>query len=103
MISDRIGRLGLAVKAAVAAAVIKLGIPPDIVTLSSMVPMVLAAWNLGQGNLHAAGWWIVAGGALDLIDGAVARASGATSEFGAVLDSVIDRASDTLIYVGAVY
>ena len=103
MISEGIGRAGLAAKASIAGAVIKLGIPPDIVTLSSLLPMVLAAWNLGQGRLVSAGLWICLGGAFDLIDGAVARASGQTSVFGAVLDSVVDRASDTLIFVGAVY
>ncbi len=103
MISEGIGRAGLALKAGIAGAVIKLGIPPDVLTLSSLLPMVIAAWNLGQGRLVAAGLWIVLGGALDLIDGAVARASGQTSTFGGILDSVVDRASDTLIYVGAVY
>lgn len=103
MISEGIGRAGLALKAGIAGAVIKLGIPPDVLTLSSLLPMVIAAWNLGQGRLVAAGLWIILGGALDLIDGAVARASGQTSTFGGILDSVVDRASDTLIYVGAVY
>lgn len=103
MISEGIGRAGLAAKASVAAVVIKVGIPPDILTLSSLLPMGLAAWNLGQGRLITAALWIMLGGALDLIDGAVARASGQTSAFGAVLDSVVDRASDTLIFVGAIY
>lgn len=103
MISDAIGRAGMAGKAAVARLVMVIGIPPNVLTLSSLIPMTLAAWNLGHGRLGTAGLWIVAGGALDLIDGAVARASGQTSDFGAVLDSVVDRASDTLVYVGAAY
>lgn len=83
--------------------VMKLGIPPNVLTLSSLVPMVLGAWSLGHGNLGTAGLWILAGGTLDLIDGAVARASGKASAFGGVLDSVVDRASDTLVFVGAAY
>ena len=103
MISDAIGRAALAVKAGIAGVVIALGVPPNVLTLSSLVPMILAAWNLGHGRLGSAGLWLVAGGTLDLIDGAVARASGQASPFGGVLDSVVDRASDTLIFVGAVY
>lgn len=103
MISEAIGRGALALKARMAAGVMRLGIPPNVLTLSSLVPMVLGAWNLGHGHLGTAGLWILAGGTLDLIDGAVARASGKTSAFGGVLDSVVDRASDTLVYVGAAY
>ncbi len=103
MISEVIGRAGTAGKAGVAALVSRLGIPPDILTLSSLVPMSLAAWSLGQGQLRTAGGWILVGGALDLIDGAVARHSGQTSAFGGILDSVVDRASDTLVFVGAIY
>lgn len=103
MISEVIGRAGTSGKAAIAAVVSRLGIPPNILTLSSLVPMSMAAWNLGQGHLGTAGAWMVGGGALDLIDGAVARHSGKTSAFGGVLDSVVDRASDTLVFVGAIY
>jgi CDP-diacylglycerol--glycerol-3-phosphate 3-phosphatidyltransferase len=103
MISDAIGRAGLALKAVVAGAVGAAGIPPNVLTLSSLIPMALAAWNLGHGNLASAAAWTLVGGVLDLIDGAVARLSGKTSTFGGVLDSVVDRASDTLVYVGGIY
>lgn len=103
MISDAIGRTALAAKAGIAAGVIKLGIPPNVLTLSSLVPMAMAGWSLGNGRLGTAALWTIAGGILDLIDGAVARASGKTSDFGGILDSVVDRASDTLVYVGAAY
>ena len=103
MISDGIGRGGTAVKGAIAAAIGGLGIPPNVLTLSSLIPMMIAAWSLATGRPFVAAGWIVVGGALDLIDGAVARASGTTTDFGAVLDSVVDRASDTLVHIGVVY
>jgi phosphatidylglycerophosphate synthase len=103
MISDGIGRAGTALKTGVARIVGDAGIPPNVLTLSSLLPMALAGWNLGQGNLAAAATWTLIGGTLDLIDGAVARIAGKTSTFGAVLDSVVDRASDTLVYVGGIY
>lgn len=102
MISQGIARVAIALKSGIARGVSVLGIPPNVLTLSSLVPMAVAAWVLSRGELTAAGLWIVGGGALDLIDGAVARQTNRTSAFGGVLDSVVDRASDTLVYLGAV-
>ncbi len=102
MISHSIARFFQALKAAIAKAVSSIGIHPNFITVSSLFPMVIAAWALSEGRLVTAGLWIIAGGALDLIDGAVARLSGKATPFGGVLDSVVDRASDTLLYVGAV-
>ncbi len=103
MISEGLGRGGTVVKGALASVIGGVGIPPNVLTLSSLIPMTIAAWNLAQGRPFAAAGWIVVGGTLDLIDGAVARAYGTTSEFGGVLDSVVDRASDTLVHIGVVY
>lgn len=102
MISQGIARVAIALKSGIARGVSVLGIPPNVLTLSSLVPMAVAAWVLSRGELTLAGLWIVGGGALDLIDGAVARQTNRTSAFGGVLDSVVDRASDTLVYLGAV-
>jgi CDP-diacylglycerol--glycerol-3-phosphate 3-phosphatidyltransferase len=60
----------------------------------------MAALSLYQGRLTAAGFWILGGAFFDLMDGAVARVTGRTSKFGAVLDSVVDRGTDTLMYLG---
>ena len=42
-------------------------------------------------------------GALDILDGALARVSGQVSPFGAFLDSVLDRYSDLLVLAGLVF
>jgi CDP-diacylglycerol--glycerol-3-phosphate 3-phosphatidyltransferase len=42
-------------------------------------------------------------GALDVLDGALARASGQVSPFGAFLDSVLDRYSDILVLGGIIF
>jgi CDP-diacylglycerol--glycerol-3-phosphate 3-phosphatidyltransferase len=55
--------------------------------------------------LVAAGWLTVGGlafllaSAFDMLDGAVARATGTTSRFGAFLDSVVDRYDEALMFV----
>jgi phosphatidylglycerophosphate synthase len=54
-----------------------------------------------------AGWWplvaailLTFAGAMDMLDGALARIGRLHSRFGQVLDSVLDRCSDLAIYIG---
>lgn len=62
--------------------------------------------NIGIAFLVWQGWFFVAGGlyllvnALDFLDGAVARAAGTAGAFGAFLDSVLDRYSEAVVFVG---
>jgi len=102
MISQTIERGVLRLKAAVTKVFVALRISPNALTVTSLVPAALATYYLAHGRLTLAGLWIIAAGFFDVIDGAVARALGKGSPFGAVLDSVTDRASDAFIYVGAV-
>jgi CDP-diacylglycerol--glycerol-3-phosphate 3-phosphatidyltransferase len=102
MISNVIERGVLSLKAAVTKVFVVTRISPNLLTLTSLIPTALATYNLANGRFVAAGLWIIAAGFFDVIDGAVARALGKMTPFGAVLDSVTDRASDAFIYVGAV-
>jgi len=102
MISEVIERGVLSLKAGVTKVFVALRISPNVLTVSSLIPTALATYYLAHGRLTLAGLWIIAAGFFDVIDGAVARAMGKMSPFGAVLDSVTDRASDAFIYVGAV-
>jgi CDP-diacylglycerol--glycerol-3-phosphate 3-phosphatidyltransferase len=62
--------------------------------------------NVGVALLVAEGWLMVGGAlfllvnALDFLDGAVARASGTAGGYGAFLDSVLDRYSEAVVFVG---
>lgn len=102
MFSHWIGRVSFAAKQGLAAILSRLHVSPNALTLLSIVPMAMAAVALSEGRLTAAGLWILGGGFFDLMDGAVARVTGRTSKFGAVLDSVVDRGTDTLVYLGFV-
>ncbi len=102
MISQVIERGVLWLKAALTKVVVMLRVSPNVLTISSLIPAVLATYYLANGRLTLAGLWIIAAGFLDIIDGAVARALDKMSPFGAVLDSVTDRASDAFIYIGVV-
>jgi CDP-diacylglycerol--glycerol-3-phosphate 3-phosphatidyltransferase len=62
--------------------------------------------NVGVAALASQGWLPLAGvlfllvNALDFLDGAVARAAGTAGGFGAFLDSVLDRYSEAVVFVG---
>jgi CDP-diacylglycerol--glycerol-3-phosphate 3-phosphatidyltransferase len=75
------------------------GVTPDMVTITGTVGAVAGAVVLfGTGHLF---WGTVAVTfcvLLDLLDGALARARGGGSVFGAVLDSTGDRAADAAIF-----
>ena len=101
MISQFITRGVLSLKATVTKVVVTLKISPNVLTITSLLPTLLATYNLAEGRLAVAGLWIIASGFLDVIDGPVARAIGQDSPFGEVLDSVTDRIADALIYIGA--
>jgi CDP-diacylglycerol--glycerol-3-phosphate 3-phosphatidyltransferase len=77
----------------------KAGISPDVITVVGTVGAVAGALVF-----FTHGWWfsgtMVIWGCvmLDLLDGAVARASGRSSKFGAVLDSTCDRVADAAVF-----
>lgn len=83
---DRIGR-----------AVGGLGVTPNMISLLGAAGNGVAAILVARGSLLAAGLVYLAFSALDLVDGAVARATGRASPFGAVFDAVLDRASEAVV------
>ena len=101
LISQNIERGVLRLKAAVTGGIVLLRVSPNFLTIASLVPTAFAAYNLADGRFVAGGLWIILAGFFDVIDGSVARALDRMTPFGAVLDSVTDRASDAVIYVGA--
>ncbi|MEV6611447.1 phosphatidylinositol phosphate synthase [Kutzneria sp. NPDC051319] len=71
------------------------GVTPNAVTLVGTAGTVLGAlWFLPRGELFAGTLVITFFVLFDLLDGAVARASGAGTRFGAVLDASCDRIAD---------
>jgi CDP-diacylglycerol--glycerol-3-phosphate 3-phosphatidyltransferase len=58
-----------------------------------------AAWAILEGHLMIAALATLLAGTADVLDGAVAKARGATSRFGALLDSTTDRLSDALFFI----
>jgi phosphatidylglycerophosphate synthase len=78
----------------------RFGVPPSVVTLSSVVAALGAVASAHTGWLAAL--LVVLCGLLDSLDGCVAVLQDRTSSWGYVLDSVADRASDSLFLVAVV-
>jgi CDP-diacylglycerol--glycerol-3-phosphate 3-phosphatidyltransferase len=56
------------------------------------------AWQIVEGRLVLAGFISIAAALLDVFDGALAKAKGLVTKFGALLDSTTDRLSDALFF-----
>lgn len=80
-----------------------LGIRPNMITLFGLFGTIVGAVFVARGNLMLGGFFILLMGPIDALDGAVARASGTATRFGAFLDSVIDRYIEAFIYAGLIF
>jgi CDP-diacylglycerol--glycerol-3-phosphate 3-phosphatidyltransferase len=85
---------------ALAQALVRRNIPPTLLTLTGLGINAAAAFLYFGGFIPIAGITILFAGFFDMLDGAVARASGKASRFGGFIDSVVDRYSDFLIFGG---
>jgi CDP-diacylglycerol---glycerol-3-phosphate 3-phosphatidyltransferase len=75
------------------------GVTPDMVTITGTLGSVAAAaFLIGTGHLFWGAFAVTLLVLLDMLDGALARARGGGTLFGAVLDSTGDRASDAAIF-----
>lgn len=81
----------------------KAGLTADHLTLLGVVMAVAASVAIGMGALRAALLFLALTAIPDVLDGAVAKASGTASPRGAFFDSVSDRVSDALLLGGVAW
>lgn len=79
------------------------GVHPNVLTFVGLVINLWAALLFAVGRFPAAGGVMILAGLFDMVDGRVARAQGRVTKFGAFFDSVIDRYSDLVLYVGLLF
>lgn len=91
-ISERVGR-----------AVARTGLTPNLLTLIGLLGMGGAGYLASIGWFWQAGIVMLAAGAFDLFDGAVARYTNQASDWGAVFDAVSDRLADFAILFGLLF
>ncbi len=84
----------------IARGIIRAGIPVNSVTLLGPVVVSAVFIPMFYDLQWVAGLVLIAAGAFDMLDGAVARISRRSTAFGAFLDSVTDRYTDYLMLLG---
>lgn len=92
---------------------IKLGLTPNAVTLIGLILNILVtaifiegAEKGNRGELSYIGWagaMVLFAGVFDMLDGQVARLGKMSSSFGALFDSVLDRYSELILFLGICY
>ncbi len=84
-------------------AFVRAGITPDFFNILGAVLGLAAGVAFGFGALSLAGWLILLGGAADIFDGRIARARGLANDYGAFIDSTLDRFAETFAFIGLAY
>ena len=92
---------------------IKIGFTPNLVTVTGLVLnigvaiiFIKGAEQGNRGDLSYVGWagaLILFAGLFDMLDGQVARLGNMSSTFGALFDSVLDRYSELIMFLGICY
>lgn len=84
-------------------ALLRAGISPNAVTITGTIGVVAGAYLATLGHLVWATFIVTASALTDIMDGAMARARGTTSKFGAVLDSSMDRVADGAVFAAVAF
>ena len=78
------------------------GVHPDLLTFFGLLVNIGAAVLFARGDFKWAALVIFLAGIFDMTDGRVARKLNRVTRFGAFFDSMIDRYSDLVLYIGLV-
>ncbi len=97
-----IGRICWFPLRAIIAVCVALRIHPNTLTFIGVLVNGWAAVELARDRFVTAGVILIAASIFDFIDGKVAHETGKMSEFGGFWDSVIDRFSDILLFIGLI-
>ena len=81
----------------------RVGVTANALTVAGVAGSAAAAFAIGLGHLRLGLVLLIVGAVPDLLDGAVAKASGPTTLRGAFFDSTADRVSDTVVLGGVTW
>lgn len=87
----------------IAAFLNRIGLTPNTITLIGLIGHAVGAVFLYRGQMLTGGLIILVMAPVDALDGTMARLRGEPSVFGAFVDSVIDRYSELLIFLGLLF
>lgn len=81
----------------------KMGIHPDAITVAGWLMVIVGSVFIAQGEMLIGVIWLIIALPMDALDGAVARAMKRSNQFGAMLDSTLDRYADGFIFAALSY
>ncbi|MDO8476121.1 MAG: CDP-alcohol phosphatidyltransferase family protein [Candidatus Rokubacteria bacterium] len=84
----------------VARLLLRARVRPNHLTVLGLGVSIAAAYVFSVGRLRWGAALLAVAGLFDFFDGAVARLAGSDSDYGAFLDSVVDRYSDLAVLLG---
>lgn len=76
------------------------GVTPNTLTWFGLLLSVGAAVLIALKQPFVAGFVVIVAGLFDMLDGALARYTGKSTRFGAILDSTLDRLGETAVLLG---
>ena len=100
MISEAIGAGGKRIIGAMVRGLARSRINPNALTFMGLLMNIGCGVLFGYGMFFKAGLLMILANIFDMFDGQVARLRGRVTRFGAFFDSVIDRYSDVIVFVG---
>ncbi len=100
MISDAIGVGSKKILDAIVRPLARSRANPNALTFIGLVINIGCAFLYGYGRFVAGGSLLIFAALFDMLDGQVARRRGRVTRFGAFFDSVLDRYSDIVVYLG---
>jgi len=100
MISRKIGQGAQIVLRGIIRVLTFLHITPNHLTFLGFLMSIVTAYLFARGLFITAGTMLIATGLFDMVDGMVARQTSRETPFGAFFDSVMDRYSDLIAYIG---
>jgi len=113
LLRDRLQKIIYKVIDPLVRGLIKMGLTPNAVTTIGLllnigvaIIFIIGAERGNRGDLSYiswAGWLVLFAGLFDMLDGQVARIGNMSSTFGALFDSVLDRYSESVLFLGICY
>ena len=100
MISQKIGQGAQIILRGIIRILTFLHITPNHLTFLGFIMSIVTAWLFARGLFVTAGIMLIVTGLFDMVDGMVARQTHCETPFGAFFDSVMDRYSDLIVYIG---
>ena len=102
MISEKIGASAQVILRVIIKVLVFLRITPNHLTSLGFVMSIVTAYTFARGRFGTAGVILIIAGLFDMADGMVARNTQSETPFGAFFDSVMDRYSDLIMYLGLI-